>query len=144
MRTDRRQLFGMASLYEQIIREVYDRRGPSELQPAQWAALRFFGRAGEDARTVSGLAAFLGVTMGPASRSAAALDRRGLITSAKNPNDARSVLFTITDAGQKKLTEDPLFKLVDAISGLDQTERQVLSNAIVKITEHLTENRPEP
>ena len=125
-----RKAVGLASLYEQVLRVVYEKRGPAELQPAQWSALRFFRRAGASARTVSGLANFLGVTMGPASRTARALQRRGFLTSSKNPKDARSIIFTLTGAGVSILKLDPLLRLARTLETLDTEDKAVFTRVI--------------
>jgi len=129
-----RKLYGLASLYEQVGRAIYEGEGRSELQPAQWSALRFFQRAGAKARTVSGLARYLGVTMGPASRTANALERRGLLRAEKNPDDARSTLFSLTIEGELQLENDPQMRLVAALETLEDTERDGLSEAVAKIS----------
>ena len=137
MGEDKRKLIGLATLYEQVVRATYDKRGPSELQPAQWSALRFFQRAGKGARTVSGLAAYLGVTMGPASRAARALERNGLLVSERNPDDARSVIFTLTPDGIARLRDDPLIRLVRALGNLDAPEQEALSQIVLKLSKSL-------
>ncbi|MGB5559580.1 MAG: MarR family transcriptional regulator [Paracoccaceae bacterium] len=137
MSDDERRLIGLATLYEQVVRSTYDKRGPSELQPAQWSALRFFQRAGTGARTVSGLAAYLGVTMGPASRAARALERNGLLVSERNPDDARSVIFTLTPDGAARLREDPLIRLVRALGKLDAPVQDALSQIVKDLSKSL-------
>ncbi len=132
-----RKAAGLASLYEQVLRTVYEKRGLSELQPAQWSALRYFRRAGASARTVSGLAKFLGVTMGPASRTARTLQRRGLLTSSKNPKDARSIIFTLTRAGNSILELDPLLRLARTLETLDAEDQAVFTRVIGNLYDEL-------
>ena len=137
MNATNRRLLGMASLFEQLVRATYDKRGPTELQPAQWSALRYFERAGQRARTVSGLAKFMGVTMGPASRAAKALEGRGLLASQRDPNDARSLIFTLTPLGQGSLKSDPLKRLADALSDLTPDELGTMTRLLLELTEKL-------
>ena len=132
-----RKAAGLASLYEQVLRTVYEKRGPADLQPAQWSALRFFRRAGASARTVSGLANFLGVTMGPASRTARTLRRRGFLTSSKNPKDARSIIFTLTGTGNSILKMDPLLRLARAMEALDAKDQVVFTRVIGNLYDEL-------
>lgn len=131
------KLAGLASLYEQILRSVYDKRGPADLQPTQWSALRYFRRAGKGARTVSGLAKFLGVTMGPASRAARTLLRRGFLSSSINPEDARSVIFTLTEPGRSILKSDPLLRLARILETLDEKDLAAFTRVIGNLHEQL-------
>jgi len=132
-----RRLYGLASLYEHVGRAVYDAQGRSDLQPAQWSALRFFQRAGAKARTVSGLAHYLGITMGPASRTTRALERRGFLASQTNPDDGRSSLFTLTCTGTEQLKTDPQRRLVAALETLDSKEIESFVGLISKISGYL-------
>lgn len=118
-RGPRRRSRGAALLLEQIARAVYERREAGGMFPAQWAALRFFDRAGPRARTVGGLAGYLGVTRGPASRTGSSLVKRGLVDTRPNPDDGRAPLFSLTRAGEEALAKDPLADLAVAIDRLD-------------------------
>lgn len=135
-----RKYYGLASLYEHVGRAIYNKQGRADLQPAQWSALRFFQRAGANARTVSGLAKYLGVTMGPASRTARALERRGLLTSETNPEDARSSLFSLTTDGASQLKADPQIRLVAALETLEPAELKALIDSVTKISSYLARN----
>lgn len=133
MSDDFRKLLAIASLYEQVARAIYEDRGPNALHPAQWSALRFFGRAGGEARTVTGLARFLGVTLGPASRAASSLERRGLIASKRNPADGRSVLFDLTPLGAENLRNDPLQRLATALKRLNDDELEDFQRVVTQL-----------
>lgn len=133
-------MLGLAALYEQVARAIYEERGPKGLQPAQWSSLRFFGRAGREARNVSGLARYLGVTLGTASRAAAALARRGLIESRPNPRDGRGVMYDLTDAGVEALKRDPLLRLAGALENIPPDERAALARAVFKLAGDLGAN----
>ena len=65
-------------LLEQTARAVYEARGPKAIHAGQWAVLRYLARAGRQARTVGGVATYLGVTHAPASRAVASLARKDL------------------------------------------------------------------
>lgn len=121
---------GLAALLEQTARAVYDKRGPQDIHPGQWSALRFFARANRKARTVAGLSKYLGVTRGPASRAASALVRQGFILAEENAADRRSPIFTVTDAGCEALKDDPIRRLAAAISELDDDRKQGLAASL--------------
>ena len=137
MSDEYRRLLAIASLYEQTGRAVYDQRGPAGLQPAQWSSLRYFGRAGSEARTVTGLAKFLGVTLAPASRAAASLEKRGLIASRRNPMDARSSLFDLTTLGREHLQNDPLNRFAEALSKLPPDHVDVFQEVVIQLLSEL-------
>jgi len=110
-----RQAIALATLIEQTARNIYDQRGPAHLHPVQWSALRYFQRANSQVRTVAGLARYLGVTLGPASRTVSALKKNGLIGLLPNPKDARSSLINLTDDGRAALAQDPILRLARSL-----------------------------
>lgn len=128
-----RMEMGLAALLEQTARAIYDKRGPQDIHPGQWSALRFFGRANRKARTVAGLSKYLGVTRGPASRAAAALVRQGLILAEEDLADRRSAIFTVTKVGHEALKNDPIRRLALAISELDNDKKQGLAASLEKL-----------
>ena len=135
----RSRVEGVTSLMEQLNRKIYANEGPTGLQAAQWSALRFFSKTGEMTRTVTGLATFMGITSGPASRSVRALVGRGYLRDDKNPHDKRSTLFYVTDEGMEKLKNDPLLKLQNSIEHLNDDELSDLADVLIKLTDDLTE-----
>lgn len=129
--------YGIASLYEQVARSVYEERGPKAIHPVQWSALRYFQRASSQAGTVSGLAKFLGVTSGPASRAVASLVKRGLIEPRPHPEDRRSMLYRLTATGQQAMTNDPINRLANALQCIDAQDKRTFGAVIIKLAEVL-------
>jgi DNA-binding MarR family transcriptional regulator len=121
---------GLAILLEQTARSIYDKRAPSDIHPGQWSALRFFARAGRKARTVAGLAKYLGVTRSPASRAAAALVHQGFLISEENRDDRRSPIFTLTRKGRSVLKDDPIKRLARVISKMDDGKKEALVESL--------------
>ena len=121
---------GLALLLEQTARQVYEKRGPQDVHPGQWAALRYFARANRNVRTVAGLANYLSVTKGPASRAAPALVRHGFLHSEKQATDRRTPVFTVTEAGRRMLDEDPIRRLAAAIADLDEHKRTAFTESL--------------
>ncbi len=121
---------GLAILLEQTARSIYDKRAPTDIHPGQWSALRFFARAGRKARTVAGLANYLGVTRGPASRAAAALVNQGFLISEENKDDRRSPVFTLTRKGRSVLKDDPIKRLARVISKMEEGRKSVLVESL--------------
>jgi DNA-binding MarR family transcriptional regulator len=113
----------VARLLEQTARAVYESRGPRAIHPGQWAVLRYLARAGRQARTVGGVAVYLGVTHAPASRAVAALARKDLVTVKADAEDRRVRRIDLTAAGRSLLDHDPVHRLSNAIEALP-AERQ--------------------
>lgn len=128
----------VALLFEQISRSIYEGRSAEALHPAQWAALRFFAKANRSARTATGLARYLGVTVAPASRTAATLVSRGLAIVEKSAEDARSRIFTLTAEGQKALRSDPINRLNRAVNKLDPKDGERFADLLDQIYDNLT------
>jgi DNA-binding MarR family transcriptional regulator len=125
-----RAAMASAQLLEQLIRLVYPERGPHDMHPGQWAALRYLSRANPEASTVAGLARFLGVTLGPASRAASALTRKGLVTGTRDPKDRRSIRLTLTEAGTTLIRQDPLQRLGSLVATLPQGQRDAMIDSV--------------
>ena len=121
---------GVAALFEQVGRNIYPDRGPKTLHARQWAALRYFGRAGQRARTVTGLSRYIGITMAPASRSVASLVRLGLLRAEDNQPDRKAVIYELTDHGRLTLGKDPLDLFAQKIAALPPESRQHLTRAL--------------
>jgi DNA-binding MarR family transcriptional regulator len=125
-----RAAMASALLLEQLIRLVYPERGPQDMHPGQWAALRYLSRTNAEASTVAGLARYLGVTLGPASRAVSALTRKGLVSGERDPKDKRSIRLTLTSAGTGLIAEDPLQRLGAQISKLPMAQRDAIIDGV--------------
>jgi DNA-binding MarR family transcriptional regulator len=117
----------VARLLEQTARAVYDARGPKAIHAGQWAVLRYLARAGRQARTVGGVATYLGVTHAPASRAVSSLARKDLVTVKADPEDRRVRRIDLTAAGRALLEHDPVHRLTAAIEGLSSDKQKELA-----------------
>lgn len=118
----------VARLLEQTARAIYEARGPKAIHAGQWAVLRYLARAGRQARTVGGVATYLGVTHAPASRAVASLARKDYVVVKADPEDRRVRRIDLTPAGKALLDHDPVHRLTAAIEGLsDQTQKELAS-----------------
>ena len=108
----------VARLLEQTARAVYESRGPKAIHAGQWSVLRYLARATKQARTVGGVANYLGVTHAPASRAVAALARKNLVTVKTDSEDRRIRRIDLTSAGKALLDHDPVHRLTAAIESL--------------------------
>jgi DNA-binding MarR family transcriptional regulator len=120
----------VARLLEQTARAVYEERGPSAIHAGQWAVLRYLAKAGRQARTVGGVAAYLGVTHAPASRAVASLLRKDLVTVRADSEDRRVRRIDLTSAGRALLQHDPVHRLTLAIDELGHSRMVDLAGAL--------------
>ncbi len=130
---------GLALLLEQTMRMVYPERSPQDMHPGQWAALRFLARANKDARTVLGLARYLGVTQGPASRAVAALERKGLLIGERDAKDRRVIRLTLTEVGRRLLADDPIQRLAALLDALPDTAQAEMAQIIADLFQGLAQ-----
>lgn len=128
---------GMARLLEQTARAIYDARGPRAVHPGQWAVLRYLAGADSDARTVSGVANYLGVTHAPASRAVAALARKNLVTVRSSDSDRRVRQIDLTESGAALLVKDPVKRLTSAIDELDESRQKEFAQTLEIIYDRL-------
>ena len=89
--------------------------------------LRYLARAGRQARTVGGVATYLGVTHAPASRAVSSLARKDLVTVKADPEDRRVRRIDLTAAGRALLDHDPVHRLTAAIEDLSSDKQKDLA-----------------
>ena len=128
---------GLARLIEQVGKAAYNLGYTPGLNPAQWAALRYFDEATIERRTVTGFAQFQGTTKGTASQTVAALVRKGYLRRVSDKQDRRVHRLMITDEGQNLLRVDPLQDLGKALETLEQEERWALAVSMEKVLRQL-------
>ncbi|MBS0625447.1 MAG: MarR family transcriptional regulator [Verrucomicrobia bacterium] len=106
----------------QLSRVLLAENDGDQLTPAQWIALRYFSRANAYSRTLSGLAQYQATTPGTASQTIKALEQSGYLERDVSARDARSSIFTVTDAGRIVMEEDPLVHLAEEVEHLSTDE----------------------
>ena len=128
---------GLARLIEQVGKAAYNLGFTPGLNPAQWAALRYFDEATLERRTVTGFAQFQGTTKGTASQTVAALVRKGYLHRVGDKQDRRVHRLVLTEESEAILRSDPLQKLGQALETLTQEERWALAVSMEKVLRHL-------
>ncbi|MEQ9444035.1 MAG: MarR family transcriptional regulator [Rhodospirillaceae bacterium] len=124
---------GLARLIEQVGKACYNLGYTPGLNPAQWAALRYFQETTVDRRTVTGFANFQGTTKGTASQTVAAMVRKGFLERVADKNDRRVHRLVLTEEGENLLTQDPMQALASAVDQLEEQERWALAVNMEKV-----------
>lgn len=111
------------------------------LRPSQGACLAALERLGGRAR-MGELAAELGVTRASATALVGPLERRGLVRRAKDPEDGRSVIVALTEAGRRAVRRWGAAprSLRSALEDLPEPERKALRAAMARIVARLIED----
>jgi DNA-binding MarR family transcriptional regulator len=128
---------GLARLIEQVGKAAYNLGYTPGLNPAQWAALRYFDEATVERQTVTGFAQFQGTTKGTASQTVAALVRKGHLRRVADKQDRRVHRLVLTEEGQATLRNDPLQELSRALETLSEDERWSLAVSMEKVLREL-------
>ncbi|NKB43031.1 MAG: MarR family transcriptional regulator [Alphaproteobacteria bacterium] len=128
---------GLARLIEQVGKACYNLGYTPGLNPAQWAALRYFKETTTDRRTVTGFANFQGTTKGTASQTVAALVRKGYLERVADRNDRRVHRLVLTELGEELLVKDPLQALAEAVDQLEEQDRWALAVNMEKVLREL-------
>jgi DNA-binding MarR family transcriptional regulator len=119
-----------AELLVQVGRLVQAESYDGGLNPAQWMALRFFGRANQFSRSPSAFAEFQATTRGTATQTIKSLEAGGYLVRQPSKVDRRSVSLRLTSKGKKALARDPFEVLVRAVDSLEAKERTALRRAL--------------
>lgn len=130
-------------LIERIFWTTYRGAGNYTLNPAQWAALRFFSEAGSKSRTSSEFAKYHQTTRGTANQTVLALLRRGYLHREKAEHDQRSKVVTLTPKGRDALRQDPIRLLKAAVEKLNHAERLQLDQLLAAVLTGLTDAQAE-
>ena len=128
---------GLAQIIEQVCTACHNLGYTLGLNPAQWAALRYFQHASTAQKTVTGFANFQGTTKGTASQTIAALVRKGYLERVADTNDRRIHRVILTSEGEMMLTKDPLDELADIINRLEEQERWALAVSLERVLREL-------
>ncbi|MFV0299407.1 MAG: MarR family winged helix-turn-helix transcriptional regulator [Paracoccus sp. (in: a-proteobacteria)] len=125
--------FASAVLIEKIVREAYEHRRSSEVQPLQWSILRYLRLASDDRCTIAWIASFLGMTHAPVVRAVRTLLRRNYVLQEDNPADGRSKIIRLSREGLIQLSEDPLLGVAERIDRLSEDQKQALISAVRRL-----------
>ncbi len=126
----------MTSLVDRLGRAVHCLQFADGLNPAQWAVLRYLGRANRYSRTPTAISEYLGTTRGTVSQTIKALEAKGMIRRAASGRDRRAVLLELTGEGRAALEDDPLH-CVASVAGMLGDELDEASRFLDRVVDCL-------
>ncbi|MFI7587219.1 MarR family transcriptional regulator [Spongisporangium articulatum] len=130
----------LRSLFSRLRRRMREVARDSDLTPSQTAALTRLHKEGPAG--ASALAAAEGVRPQSMATVVAALEQKGLVRREQSPDDGRSRLVTLTDAGRARAEGDVEARrewLAHAMQErLDETERATVREAIALLERLVT------
>ena len=122
-----------ALLMERTVREIYDKRSSSAVQPLQWSILRFLQSAPTTDARVATIAAYLGTNHAPVSRAVSTLTKRGLVEKVTGPGSSRRSPLVLTKLGRETLKNDPIFKIAEKIHTLPEGEKRLFERILTNM-----------
>lgn len=122
-----------AELLDALFRRYHVEAFTGGLNPAQWAALRFFSRDLTDSKTAVSLARFQGVSRASANDTVRALVRKGLLARMVSAEDGRRQEVSVTEQGAEVLQGDPLALLSTPINGLPDEVRRDFAGVVSQL-----------
>jgi DNA-binding MarR family transcriptional regulator len=128
---------------ERLTRLIRADEHVGDLNPAQWGALRYLSRCNRFSNAPAALTRYLGATKGTVSQTLIALQRKGLIEKSARPGEARSVVLSITEEGERRLQADP-WRILDELLGDGTKSRNKLSATSAKLLDKLLKARGLP
>jgi DNA-binding MarR family transcriptional regulator len=127
----------LAALMDRLGRIAHALQFSTGLNPAQWEALRYLGRANRYSASPSALARYLGCTKGTVSQTLISLESKGYVNRVRGEPDGRSVRLELTESGRTLLGEDPL-KLMEALAnGLPAEDRAAATTVTQRMIREL-------
>jgi DNA-binding MarR family transcriptional regulator len=119
-----------AVVLERLARLMRAAEHEGDLNPAQWEALRYIGRANRFSNSPGALTQYLGATKGTVSQTVIALEKKGLVAKGPRPEERRSVSLTLTESGGAMLARDPWQRLGAEIDKLGPKTRKRFARAL--------------
>lgn len=134
----------MVIVLERLGRLVRAQEHASDLNPAQWEALRYLARCNRFSNSPAALTRYLSATKGTISQTLIALERKGLVNKSPRPGQARSVVLALTADGEKKLRDDPWQQVSAMLETGGAKTRRRLANGSQKLVSKIIKTRGLP
>lgn len=134
----------MVIVLERLSRLVRAQEHASDLNPAQWEALRYLARCNRFSNSPAALTRYLSATKGTISQTLIALERKGLVSKSPRPGQARSVVLALTAEGERKLRDDPWQQISAMLETGGAKTRKRLANGSQKLVNKIIKTRGLP
>ncbi len=134
----------IAALIEQLERITHSDAFTQGLNPAQWAALRYFAHANRFSRTVGAFAQYHGTTRGTATQTVKALIAKHYLERCFVATDRRSFRLELTAKGRDCLVNDPIQELITAANSLPFEQHLAIVTGLQTILGQLHSARGHP
>jgi DNA-binding MarR family transcriptional regulator len=131
----------IAQLIEQLGRTAHGEAFIEELNPAQWAALRYFARANRFSQTVGAFARYHGTTRGTATQTVKSLVSKHFLKRCPIKTDRRSFRLELTPKARNCLAGDPFHDLETAARTLPFGQRSTVVKGLQTILHQLASAR---
>ena len=128
-----------AVLLEWVAYGSYQLDEVASIPRRQWAILRILQRMPAHRRETRSIAHYVNASRSSVSAELRKMRLRGLVRSVRSKEDKRIVLFTLTSAGTRTLSRDPLHLVADTIAGLPKDERELFERSVQEIALRLLE-----
>ncbi len=112
-----------AEILEKISQISFSMGFSGGLRPAQWNALRYFGKSEDSVRTVGHFARYNMTTPSSASQTINALVTRGILERVPVSGNRRTYRIDLTETGRELLANDPIHHLIEAIAEMPEGRR---------------------
>ncbi len=122
-----------ALLMERTVRNIYEERSSSAVQPLQWSILRFLEAAPTDDARVANIAKYLGTHHATVSRAVSTLVNRGYVGRKGGSHALRTAPLVLTDLGRETLKKDPILKIAKKIDSLPEGERRQFERVLTQL-----------
>lgn len=123
----------LTTLIQLVFREYSRRSYTMGLNPAQWAALRFFAHAEEQRCTAGEFARFHRTTKATAGQTVAALVRKAYLRRSLSVEDRRVTHLRVSEMGRTLLKRDPMAPIIETVTALSDHDREVLEDFMARI-----------
>ncbi len=127
----------LASLIDRVGHALHGASYAAGLNPAQWAALRYFARANRFSRTPGAFARYHATSPGTASQTVKSLVDKGLLERRRDPRDGRRRELRPSPAGARVLVLDPLAHVDRAAAALPAECRDQAGEALGAVLDAL-------
>ena len=127
----------IAELMDRLGRATHALQFVHGLNPAQWEALRFLGRANRYSRSPSALSDYLGTTKGTTSQTLRALESKGYVTRCRDCHDRRGISLELTEAGRVLLARDPMRDIEHAVASLSDACAETLATGLGQVLDRI-------